>query len=86
MTSAALREARRAEERQDYDRRGRRIHPRASSAIPNNVDARTGLQRAKLRASQDHFTRARRFVGTGRLEEAVTEYKIAAELNPGQPA
>jgi general secretion pathway protein D len=49
---------------------------------PNNVNARTGLQRARLRASQDHFTRARRLSAMGRLEEAVTEYQMAAELNP----
>ena len=40
------------------------------------------MQRARLRASQDHFTRARRHVANRRLEEAVAEYKLAAELNP----
>ncbi len=84
VTSAALREARRAEERQDYDVAVVEF-TRALQADPNNIDARSGLQRAKLRASQDHFTRARRFSGTGRLEEAATEYKIAAELNPDNP-
>jgi len=85
VTSAALREARRAEERQDYDVAVVEF-TRALQADPNNVDARSGLQRAKLRASLDHFTRARRLAGTGRLEEAATEYKIAAELNPSDPA
>ena len=84
VTSAALREARRAEERQDYDVAVVEF-TRALQNDPDNIDARSGLQRAKLRASQDHFTRARRLSGTGRLEEAATEYKIAAELNPDNP-
>ncbi len=50
---------------------------------PNNRDARQGLERAKLRASQDHFTTARRLAATGKLEEALVEYQLAAELNPG---
>ena len=84
VTSAALREGRRAEERQDYDVAVVE-YTRALQSDPDNVNARTGLQRAKLRASQDHFTRARRFVGTGQLEEAAAEYKVASELNPDNP-
>jgi general secretion pathway protein D len=49
---------------------------------PNDRDAQQGLERAKLRAAQDHFTRARRFASTGRLEEALVEYQLASELNP----
>ena len=40
------------------------------------------LDRAKLRASQDHFTRARRLDATGKLDQALAEYELAAELNP----
>ena len=50
---------------------------------PDNRDARMGLERAKLRASQDHFTKARRLTATGQLEEALVEYQLAGELNPG---
>ena len=50
---------------------------------PDNRDARMGLERAKLRASQDHFTRARRLSATGKLEESLVEYQLASELNPG---
>ncbi len=50
---------------------------------PNSRDARQGLERSKLRASQDHFTRARRLAATGKLEEALVEYQLAGELNPG---
>ena len=49
---------------------------------PADRDAQQGLERAKLRAAQDHFTRARRFAATGRLEDALVEYQLAAELNP----
>ena len=83
-TGAALREARRAEERQDYDVAVVEYN-RALQRDPDNVDARTGLQRAKLRASQEHFTRARRFAANGRLDEAAVEYKLAVELNPDNP-
>src|SRR5688572_9581690 len=84
ITSAALRDARRAEERQDYDVAVIE-YTRAVQRDPNDVSARTGLQRARMRASQDHFTRARRHASNRRLEEAVAEYKLAAELNPDNP-
>jgi general secretion pathway protein D len=51
-------------------------------AKPDDRNARQGLERAKLRASQDHFTRARRLAATGQLEDALVEFQAAAELNP----
>jgi general secretion pathway protein D len=81
ITSAALRDARRAEERQDYDVAVIE-YTRALQRDPDSVNARTGLQRAKLRASQAHFTNARRLSANGRLAEAEAEYKLAAQLNP----
>ena len=81
VTGASLREARRAEERQDYDLAVVE-YTRALQADPDNVNAREGLRRARLRAAQEHFTMARRLAGNGRLEEAASEYKLAAELNP----
>ena len=80
-TGAALREARRAEDRQDYDLAVIEYN-RALQRNPDSTTARSGLQRARLRASQDHFTRARRLAAMGRHEEAVKEYQLAAELNP----
>ena len=50
---------------------------------PQSREARQGLERAKLRASQDHFSKGRRLSSTGKLEEALIEYQLAAELNPG---
>jgi general secretion pathway protein D len=80
-TSAALRRGREAEHRQDYDlavvefTKALRLHP-------DDSEARFGLERTKLRASQDHFTRGRRLSATGKLDEALVEYQLAAELNP----
>src|SRR5262245_66616915 len=80
-TASAIRDARQAEDRQDYDRAVFE-YTRALQSDPDNIDARTGLARARLRASQDHFTRARRHSALGRLDEAVAEYRLASELNP----
>ena len=80
-TAGILREARRAEDRLDYDRAVVE-YSRAVQLDPDSVTARTGLQRAKLRAAQDHFTRARRLAALGRLDQAETEYQLAAEMNP----
>ena len=51
-------------------------------ANPANREAQQGIERAKLRASQDHFTAARRQSAAGKLEAALVEYQLAAELNP----
>jgi general secretion pathway protein D len=80
-SSAALRRGREAEHRQDYDlavvefTKALRLHP-------NDDEARFGLERAKQRASQDHFTRARRLAAVGKLDEALVEYQLSSELNP----
>jgi general secretion pathway protein D len=55
---------------------------RALQRDPDNANARTGLRRARLRASEEHVTRARRLAANGRLEDAAGEFKLAAELNP----
>ena len=76
--------ARDAEQRQDYDFAVVQ-YTRALRAHPDDVNARVGLERAKLRASQDHFTKARRLRATDKLDEALVEYEVAAELNPANP-
>src|SRR5438093_963392 len=79
--SAALRHGRDAERLNDYDRavveyvKAVRLHP-------NDLDARLALDRAKLRASQEHYTRGRRFAAAAKLDQALIEYETAAELNP----
>ena len=72
-TTGSLTTARNAETRQDYDRAVAE-YTRILRENPDNQDARLGLERAKLRASQDHFARGRRLAATGKLEEALVEY------------
>src|SRR5687767_7187666 len=83
-TTAALRSGERAELGQNFDLAVVE-YTRALQEDPDNRDARQGLERSKLRAAQDHFMRGRRFHGTGRLDEALVELQVAAELNPGDP-
>ncbi len=70
-----------AEFASDYDRAVVE-YTRAVKEAPDNRDAHLALDRAKLRAAEMHFTRARRLASTGKYEEAVIEYELAHELNP----
>jgi general secretion pathway protein D len=79
---AFVRAGEQAEQNQDYDR-AIVEYSRALKDHPNNRDARYGLDRAKLRAAQDHFNRGRRFEATGKLDEALVELQLASEMNPG---
>jgi general secretion pathway protein D len=74
-------QAKLAEQRQDYDLAVAE-YTKAARARPDDRAVRLALDRAKLRASQDHFARARRHAATGRTDDALVEYQIAAELNP----
>jgi general secretion pathway protein D len=77
----SLRVANNAEATQNYDLAVAE-YTKLVRANPNDRTARQGLERAKLRAAQDHFARARRLTATGNLEEALVEYQLASELNP----
>src|SRR5919198_1510442 len=79
--SAALRQGRDAERMHDYDRAVVE-YTKAVRLRPDDPDARLALERAKLRASQDHYARGRRLAALGKLDEALIEYETAAELNP----
>ena len=57
--STAVRHGREAEHQHDYDRAVVE-YTKALRLRPDDADARLGLDRAKLRASDDHFTRGRR--------------------------
>ena len=81
-TTAAFRRGRDAEQRQDYDRAVAE-YTRALRLGPGNTDARLGLERARLRAAQDHFGKGRRLAALEKFDEALVEYGLAAELNPG---
>src|SRR5215468_7059248 len=80
-TSTALHHGRDAERLKDYDRAVVE-YTKAVRLDPKNMDARLALDRAKMRASQEHFQRGRRFAGTMKLDQALIEYETAAELNP----
>ncbi|MFI5179037.1 MAG: secretin N-terminal domain-containing protein [Vicinamibacterales bacterium] len=79
--SGALHRGQAAERRQDYDLAVVEF-TKALRLRPDDVEARASLERAKLRASQDHFTKGRRLAATGKLDVALAEYELAAELNP----
>jgi general secretion pathway protein D len=72
---------RQAELRQDYDRAVVE-YTKALRLKPDDTNFRTGLDRAKLRASEAHFQRGRRLAAASKFEEALVEYELAAELNP----
>jgi general secretion pathway protein D len=80
-SSGAIRAAQQAERIEDYDRAVVE-YTRAVRESPNDRNARLALDRAKLRASLDHFNRGRRLAVGGRLEEALVELQMASELNP----
>ena len=48
---------------------------------PNNVSYRTGLMRAKLKASQMHFERGKQLHEAGALDRALEEYRQAVQLD-----
>ncbi len=81
-TTGTYRSAQLAEQSQDYDR-AVADYTAALKKHPNDRTTQLALQRAKLRASQDHLARARRLEATGKLDEALVEYQLAVELNPG---
>jgi general secretion pathway protein D len=79
--SGALGRARLAEQQQDYDRAVVE-YTQAVKERPADKEARLALDRARVRASQEHFQRGRRLEAVGRYEEALLELQLAAELNP----
>ena len=80
-TSSARRAAQLAESQQDFDRAVVE-YTKVVRADPDDRTARVSLEQARLRASQGHFTTARRLASLGKFEEALLEYQLAAELNP----
>ncbi len=72
-----------AEERAGLRPRRRRIHQGASARTPTTPNARLGARaRQAARRRSDHFQRGRRLAATGKFDQALVEYELAAELNP----
>src|SRR5262249_20714317 len=80
-TSNAFHAGQKAEREDDFDRAVVE-YTRAVRATPEARNARAALQRARLRASQEHFFAGRRLAGSERYEEALIEFQLASELNP----
>ncbi|MCA1559633.1 MAG: hypothetical protein LC753_17530 [Acidobacteria bacterium] len=80
-SSAAFRAGERAERAQDLDRAVVE-YTKAVRANPGDRTARLALDRAKVRASQEHFFRGRRLAASERHEQALIEFQLASELNP----
>ncbi len=80
-TTSALKSGQKAEIESDYDRAVIE-YTRAAQEKPNDREITLSLDRAKLRASEMHFSRGRRLAATGKLDEALNELQIANELNP----
>jgi general secretion pathway protein D len=83
-TGSAFRAGQEAERTQDYDRAVVE-YTAAVRLKPDDRNARGALQRARLRASQEHFFAGRRLSASDRHEEALVEYQLASELNPSDP-
>ena len=79
-TTTGLRGGEQAELAQDYDRAVVE-YTRALERRPDDRAAQQGLDRSRLRAAQDHYTRGRRLYGAANLNEALVELELAAELN-----
>ncbi len=79
-----MRNGQRAEQAQDYDRAVVE-YTKFLREHPDDRAARQALERVKLRASQEHYTRGRRLSTVGKIDEALIEYQLAGELNPSSP-
>jgi general secretion pathway protein D len=83
-SSGAFHAGQQAERRQDYDRAVLE-YSKAVQRSPENQGYRLALGRARLRASTEHANTARRLAGRGLYQEALDEYRLALDLNPGSP-
>jgi general secretion pathway protein D len=80
-TTSTYRTGERAERARDYDLAVVE-YAKAVRANPDDRTMRLALDRAKIRASQDHYFRGRRLAAAERHEDALVELQLAAELNP----
>jgi general secretion pathway protein D len=70
-----------AERAQDFDRAVVE-YTKAVREHPDDRDARLALDRARLRAAEQHYFSGRRLAATERYEDALIEFQMASELNP----
>ncbi len=77
----AYRLAQAAEEQGDWDQAVLHYLELLDQA-PDRVSYRTGLLRAKIRASQQHFERGKKFQEANAIERALAEFQQAVQLDP----
>ncbi len=82
VTPGAFRDGERAERAQQYDRAVLE-YSKAVQAHPDNLNFKRSLERARLRASENHANLGRRFAARGQYKEAADEFRLALDLNPG---
>ena len=80
-SSGAFRAGERAERREDYNQAVLE-YARALKGNPNNLTYRKSLERARIRASEEHAAAGRRFATRGLLKEALDELRLALDLRP----
>ena len=81
-STGALRSGERAERERDYDQ-AVVIYTRALQERPRDRNLQLALERARLRAAQMHYVEGRRLEREAQWADALAEYQIAYELNPG---
>ena len=81
-TTGAVRDGQRAERERNYDQ-AVVAYTRALQERPHDRNIQLALDRARLRAAQMHFAEGRRLARESRWAEALEEYQIAHDLNPG---
>ena len=84
-TATAMRNGRDAEQLQDYDR-AIVEYTKVLRSQPDNREARQLLDRARVRAALDHFSRGRRFETGGRLDEALVDRPVAVLADSSRKA
>lgn len=77
----ALKQGQQADDMRDFDAAVAQ-YMKAVREHPTDHEAQLLLDRAKLRASNEHHMRGRRMYATGRFDEALVELQLASELNP----
>src|SRR5262245_56604601 len=80
-TGTAFRAGEKAERSADFDRAVVE-YTKAVRENPEDRNARGALQRARIKASQEHFYAGRRLAASVRYDEALVEFQLASELNP----
>ncbi len=80
-SSNAFRAGQKAERRQDYTQAVLE-YSRAVKMVPDNLTYRKSLERARIRAAEDHAADGRRMAARGLLKEAIEELQLALDLVP----